>query len=1014
MNNRYASVQRPEAALQRANDFISVGKEADALNALYDERRQRTWSEVYEQIMLKHVELCVNLRNTALAKDGLFQYRVFTQQVSAASLKTVVEHFLSLAEEKTQEAQKKSIESVDEIDDLDVADAPERLLQTVSGAAHQDRMDRTVLSPWLRFLWDSYRNCLDMLRNNNLVEEIYHHVARQSFAFCARYQRRNEFRKLCELLRIHLSQIQKSQNPTEFRQHDFRIKLNSAESLAHMQETRLCQLNTAIQMELWQEAYKSAEDLHNIMQLSKDHKDRRMAKPANLVNYYDKLALIFWKGGNTLFHAAALLQKYVICKDMKRTFTDEEAIEQASRVLLATLSIPHGQDSSSVLTKLLDIEDQHISNVRTLTALLRLPVAPTRAGLLKEITLLNITEQAAEPVRHLYKLLEQEFSPLNLATRTQAQLNELDKLGRDDYSQYIETLKGVVATKVIRQLTVIYDSLSLDRFERVIPFYNRHELEHFLVQTSKHRSVKASISHLDNCVRFNALDLTLAGGMEAGLDIDAASNGIEYVREHLVQLHAQLRDAVYQLDGPKFREHAEQILKYQVKVYLQEREQDYERMLQRRKMIENYKETTETQRKEKQKQEQEEQAKREEQRRAEEKRRLDEQNKENERKRKETELDEIRSKQKLEQLNRFKQNPVYQQIMKERGEEVLMNMDPELVLKEQRERMDAERRETQNKLRQQEKKFDHMVRAFFIEELECYKQMSDEYLQTAPQRYEECEERRIQKETEDHARSIETHERMNLVRPEAEEFLKARFAVHTDDFENLKGEWRRKLEVEKRRRLEERKQKRKEARREEADRRRRDEEERAKQAAEQAQRDQQERQRQETREMHQRLKEKQMERERVSGARDFQDLRSTIRDVTGGGTGGTWRQGQTTGGGGGPLSGDARRDGAPNGAPRREPRVVANAAPENNSWRSDARPASGGPTSQPMPPRRQQPAVDGTGGGGGGNWRRDGPPGGGSPAPPGNQQAPPQQQQRPAAAPTKPGAYVPPHLRNRQ
>lgn len=36
MNNRYATVQRPEAALQRANDFISVGKEQDALNALYE------------------------------------------------------------------------------------------------------------------------------------------------------------------------------------------------------------------------------------------------------------------------------------------------------------------------------------------------------------------------------------------------------------------------------------------------------------------------------------------------------------------------------------------------------------------------------------------------------------------------------------------------------------------------------------------------------------------------------------------------------------------------------------------------------------------------------------------------------------------------------------------------------------------------------------------------------------------------------------------------------------------
>lgn len=76
---------------------------------------------------------------------------------------------------------------------------------------------------------------------------------------------------------------------SEYRNNDFRIKLTSLESLQFMQETRLIQLNTAIEMELWQEAYKSAEDLHNIMQLSKD-KDRRMVKPSSYVNYYDKVA----------------------------------------------------------------------------------------------------------------------------------------------------------------------------------------------------------------------------------------------------------------------------------------------------------------------------------------------------------------------------------------------------------------------------------------------------------------------------------------------------------------------------------------------------------------------------------------------------------------------------------------------------------------------------------------------------------------------------------------------------
>lgn len=75
------------------------------------------------------------------------------------------------------------------------------------------------------------------------------------------------------------------------------------------------------------------------MQLSKD-KDKRMVKPASYVNYYDKvcfrifcclfyfanmdyvavlqLALVFWKAGNSLFHAAALLQKFIIYKVCKK------------------------------------------------------------------------------------------------------------------------------------------------------------------------------------------------------------------------------------------------------------------------------------------------------------------------------------------------------------------------------------------------------------------------------------------------------------------------------------------------------------------------------------------------------------------------------------------------------------------------------------------------------------------------------------------------------------------------
>jgi hypothetical protein len=97
-------------------------------------------------------------------------------------------------------------------------------------------------------------------------------------------------------------------------------------------------------------------------------------------------------------------------------------------------------------------------------------------------------------------------------------------------------------------------------------------------------------------------------------------------------MHDQLRQAVYTMDQRTFLEHDQQQLKRAVQEYLQNKDIEYDRILKRRRLIETFKETSETQRREKIQQQQEEQLKREEQRRAEEIRRLEEQNKENERK----------------------------------------------------------------------------------------------------------------------------------------------------------------------------------------------------------------------------------------------------------------------------------------------------------------------------------------------------------------------------------------------
>lgn len=41
----------------------------------------------------------------------------------------------------------------------------------------QERSDRAALIPWVKFLWESYTQCLDLLRNNARLETLYHDIA---------------------------------------------------------------------------------------------------------------------------------------------------------------------------------------------------------------------------------------------------------------------------------------------------------------------------------------------------------------------------------------------------------------------------------------------------------------------------------------------------------------------------------------------------------------------------------------------------------------------------------------------------------------------------------------------------------------------------------------------------------------------------------------------------------------------------------------------------------------------
>ena len=174
-----APFTKPEAVLKQAEGLVSVGQTHAALQSLTEmftsKRFRSTPLTALEPILVRFVELCVDMRKGRTAKEGLMQYKNIAQNTNVASIEVVIQKFLALADAKVQEAQEKADRAVAvDVDDLEASETPESiLLGAVSGDQSKDRTDRALVTPWLKFLWESYRTSLETLKNNARLEAIY-------------------------------------------------------------------------------------------------------------------------------------------------------------------------------------------------------------------------------------------------------------------------------------------------------------------------------------------------------------------------------------------------------------------------------------------------------------------------------------------------------------------------------------------------------------------------------------------------------------------------------------------------------------------------------------------------------------------------------------------------------------------------------------------------------------------------------------------------------------------------
>jgi len=763
---------KPENALKRAEELEAVGQQHAALQALHDvitSKRHRTWAKILETIMFKYVDLCVELKKGRYAKDGLIHYRNVCQQVNVASLEEVIKYFIKTSTDRAEAAMASAESHELNSKDLEaVAATPEQLmLGFVSSEKGKDRTDRELVTPWFKFLWETYRTVLDILRNNSRLESLYAMTAGKAFHFCLAYKRTTEFRRLCDTLRNHLANLNK------YRDQRDRPDLSLPETQQLYLETRFEQLKTACDLELWQEAFRSVEDIQGLMNLSK-----KTPKPQLMAVYYARLTRIFAVSNSHLYNGYAWYKLFNLARGFNKNLTPGDVSGMASCVLLAALAIPPYTRAAAAATDAqAEVERDRAARM---AAILGFPPDPkrahgeqlTRTGLLTELQAKGVLNIIPQEVKDIFALLESDFNPLELCARLAPLLEKLPGLTAAlspaapveaaDMGAYAPALKRCAIIKTLHQLSQVYTVMKMDALAKLIPFASIAELESIMLDAIRHRYLALRIDHRAGTVRFGA----------AGLESDR-------MRDHIANMARRLQQA-QKLISPAVDPAVEQRRVKLVELAAESAERDNKRALARKEVIEERKEKAE---RAALAAEQEEADRRLLQQRindsVEERRREDEMRKrEMERIQRELEQREME-----EAMALVKAHKGGKAVKLKEGEK----LDKEALMREAITGQMKERRELERKVQAQARKADHLERARREEEAP--------YLLTAYQQRLEADKVRHAKDMEARAREhraaweVAVAEKTRLARMRGDEahFRSAIIARRTEEFEALRA-----------------------------------------------------------------------------------------------------------------------------------------------------------------------------------------------------------------------------------
>jgi translation initiation factor 3 subunit A len=743
---------KPENALKRGQELMAIGQTDSALSLLHEvllARKYKTWSPVYESIMLYYLDVCIGAspQRSREVKDGLHQYRNMAQITAPNSLEKVVLYLVGKSERLVEECVRRSKEEKDA--DVGTADVGmmggdeqtgESVLLATIATDYESNLTsgRATVLPALRFLWEVYRAVLDILRTNSRLLGTYHSVACKALEFCNVYKRKVEFRRLCDMLRLHMNHLVKyGSNAAQIAANVNKVKLWEGWTLEAVEanlNTRFAQLTTASALEQYSEGFRTVEDIYQIMCIT-----NKQPKARIMATYFNKLTDIFWVSKNYLFHGYATFRFYTLSKEFNKQLTTDVKQSQANCVLLSAIAVPVDRDSVSVKKDDKEVTDgvhtdfvvnSHTTGTKNASSnngsavndeesaialkeknirmaqLLGFNTTPSRTSLINE--LLNnqdILNVVSDDVRTVYHLLENNDDPLTIVSDAMPVLERIKKDAKG-MGMYYDALKNVLVTKLLVLLQSVYKTVSVENVMKLTAGtgVSFHDVESVIFTAQKRKLISVRIDHRNGCLRF----------ADAKLESDTLRKHLTVLGKSLEIVKAKIIPVdVDAIEEKRARFYAE------VKANL---DAENEHALRRKEEIERRKEELERAKQEKDAADKKKKEEEEEARRRDDALRLKKEEKNREREKQQKIQDELEIQKKKQYLQKLGKN------LDQYEAEDLKKIDAEALVKEHADKSQKKKDDAERRLKEQAKKLDYVTRAVRIEELPMLEKAREEHL----------------------------------------------------------------------------------------------------------------------------------------------------------------------------------------------------------------------------------------------------------------------------------------------